>query len=149
MNNEFLMGHSLLLAHSFLKTTGLILCDLSTGTEVVQYLYNAPFALVSHGVEEDPIFNYGNVKAQELWEMSWNEFVKMPSRSSAGILEQKDRDALLREAKEKGYVGQYFGMRISKSGKIFEIQDTVLWTLYDENNVYKGQAAFIPRWRFL
>lgn len=143
------MGHSLLLAHSFLSTTGIVLCDVSSKVELVQYLYNAPFALVSHGLEEDPIFNYANIQAQELWEMTWDEFIKMPSRSSAGVVEQADRDALLREAKEKGYVGQYFGTRISKSGKMFEIQETILWTLYDERKVCRGQAAFIPRWQFL
>lgn len=141
------MGHSILLAHSFFRTTGINLYESSS--DIVQYLYNAPFALVSHGIEEDPIFNYGNMRAQELWEMDWEEFVRMPSRCSAGIVEQESREALLRKAKQKGYVDQYFGMRISKSGKIFEIQDTVLWTLYDENNIYRGQAAFIPRWRFL
>ncbi len=37
--------------------------------------------MVSHGTESDPIFNYGNRKALELWELSWDDFIEMPSKN--------------------------------------------------------------------
>ena len=43
-------------------------------------LFQSPFAVVSHGMEEDPLLNYGNQVALELWELTWEQLVKTPSR---------------------------------------------------------------------
>lgn len=42
-------------------------------------LYHAPFIVVSHGTEKDPVFNYANLSAQKLWKIDWEDFIKMPS----------------------------------------------------------------------
>src|SRR6056300_1760377 len=97
----------------------LILASFSglTGSELVdpnlpeverrQALFEAPFAVVSHGTEADPIFNYGNKTALELFEMKWDDFIKLPSRLSAEQGTQKERDQLLARVAENGYIDDY------------------------------------------
>jgi hypothetical protein len=38
-------------------------------SDVAQFLFEAPFVVVSHGIEANPILNYGNKKALTLWEL--------------------------------------------------------------------------------
>ena len=145
-----IIQHCELLAESFYKITGKKLVKENlTGEELAKVLYNGPFVLVSHGIEKDPIFNFANLKAQELWEMSWEEFVKTPSRLSAEPVAQSERQELLDKAQKHGYISDYKGVRISKSGKRFQIIDTILWNLKDSEGNYKGQAAVFDTWKFL
>ena len=46
-------------------------------------LFEAPFAVLAHGTQPDPIFFYGNATALRLWEMSFEAFTRLPSRMSA------------------------------------------------------------------
>ncbi|MEH2222843.1 MEKHLA domain-containing protein [Nostoc sp.] len=141
--------HSQYLINSFQHWTGNSLLDANgSPLEKAQALFEAPFVLVSHGTESDPIFNYGNRKALELWEFSWQEFTKMPSRKSAEEAVQEERDRLLSEAATKGF--SYFsGVRITSTGKHFEIQDGILWNLLDEQNKLCGQAAVYSKCTFI
>ena len=59
-------------------------------------LWNAPRAIVAHGTEDDPIFFYGNRLALQLFEMSFDEFTRLPSRLSAEPLAQEARVRWLR-----------------------------------------------------
>ena len=34
-------------------------------------MFRVPFTVASHGMEPDPVLNYGNQVALDLWEMSW------------------------------------------------------------------------------
>jgi hypothetical protein len=43
-------------------------------------LFNAPRVVVSHDTADDPILNYGNLMALELWNMTLTEFTATPSR---------------------------------------------------------------------
>ena len=142
-----IITYSNLLAESFLRLTGQPL--ISSGSDLAQRLYEAPFALVSHGTEADPIFRYANKTAQQLWQMTWDEFVALPSRLSAEQMLQEERDRLLQEAQSKGYIDTYQGIRIAKNGDRFKIQDTVLWNVIDSQGVQHGQACVIRRWDFL
>jgi hypothetical protein len=109
-------------------------------------IWNAPRAIVAHGTEADPVFFYGNRLALQLFEMSFAEFARLPSRLSAEPLAQQARDALLARVAQQGYVDDYSGMRIAKSGKRFMIADGTVWNLDDENGVRQGQAAvFVTR----
>lgn len=142
--------HTELLAESFFRLTGkpLVAKGLK-GEELYNTLYHAPFIVVSHGIEADPVFNFANLKAQELWEMDWAEFTQTPSRLSAETISQAERQQLLERGREKGYISDYNGIRISKSGKRFHIVNTVLWNLTDEAGNYKGQAAMFKEWKFV
>ncbi|MBW4684630.1 MAG: MEKHLA domain-containing protein [Komarekiella atlantica HA4396-MV6] len=148
---EAILRHSQRLMSSFQHWTGdsLLNINASSPQEKAQTLFEAPFVLVSHGIESDPIFNYGNRKALELWELSWEEFITMPSRKSAEEVVQEERDRLLAEAATKGFISNYCGIRISGNGKRFYIEDTILWNVLNEENQHCGQAAFFSKWKFI
>jgi len=77
-----IIEYSNLMSQSYKYLTGSNLID---SLDVARDLYYAPFTLVSHGIQSDPILRYGNLKAQQLWAMSWDELVEMPSRLTAEI----------------------------------------------------------------
>jgi len=114
-------------------------------------MFDAPCPIVSHGIEADPIFRYANRAALELWEMDWHSFTRLPSRLSAetGCAIQADRNNHLEEALKHGFVEGLAGVRISSSGRRFEIRDTVLWNVVDGAAIRHGQAAIIGRWQYL
>lgn len=130
-------AYARLLAESFVHLTGQDLGDPWTRSDPI----------VSHGTEADPIFRWANPAALALWEMDWDDFTRLPSRQSAAdtVEVQADRSRLLTEAREKGWVSGYRGIRVSATGRRFVIEDTVLWTVRDANGVIHGQAALIRR----
>lgn len=115
---------------------------------LAQDLFEAPFVVVSHGMEADPMFNYGNQQALELWELDWQSFTQMPSRQSAAPVEQEAREKLLAEAKQEGYISNYRGIRTSSTGKQFWIENVILWNVFDEQQQECGQAATFAQWQF-
>lgn len=143
-----IVRHAQLMISSFERLTGRTLINTGDDTDIAQALFEAEFALVSHGIEADPIFNYGNRKALQLWELSWEEFTLMPSRKSAQEVVQEERNRLLSETTVKGF-SNFSGVRITNSGKLFHIEDGIIWNILDEKNEYCGQAAIYSNYKFL
>jgi hypothetical protein len=117
-----------------------------TDAECALRLYHAPFAVLSHGIEPDPLFNYANLAAQRLFEHTWDEFVGMPSRLSAEAPERGERERLLARVSAHGYIDDYSGVRIAKSGRRFRILRAVVWNLSDARGRPIGQAASFSAW---
>ncbi|AFZ53054.1 MEKHLA domain-containing protein [Cyanobacterium aponinum] len=112
-------------------------------------LYNADFVVLSHNNKPDPIYNYGNQQALDLWEMNWQQLIQTPSRNTTEPISREEREALLKEANLKGYITNYGGVRVSSTGKRYLIQDITLWNLFDSNGEYCGQAATFSHWQKL
>jgi len=147
---EEIISHSQLLYTSFTTATGQNLSEGNfTPAELARQLYEASFVLLSHGTQPDPIFNYANLTAQRLWEMDWEQFTQLPSRLSAEPMAVAERQAMLAEAKEKGYISNYNGIRISRTGQRFIIKNAILWNIYDSAGTYQGQAAMFKIWEYL
>ncbi len=145
-----IIQHSQRLLNSFQHWTGRsLLQHQGSPEETAQALFEAPFVVVSHGIQADPILNYGNQKALELWEMDWQTLTQTPSRYTAEPIEREERDRLLAQAKAKGYIDDYQGIRISSTGKRFWIKDVILWGVLDEQNSPCGQAATFDHWEFI
>lgn len=145
-----LAQHAQILCTCYFRLTGRELtppCDVPDN--LVERLENAPFALLSHGTQADPIFNYGNRIALELFEMDWKEFTSLPSRLSAEPINQVERARLLNVVSQQGFVDNYSGIRISKSGRRFMILNATVWNLYDFQEKYYGQAALIRNWQHI
>ena len=141
---------SQILADSYRQLLGENLIDsVDTPEQLSQALFDAPFVLVSHGTEADPIFNYGNQTALQLWSLSWSEFIKTPSASVTEPDEMEDRALMLKQAAEQGYIENYQGIRTAKTGKKFRIERVKLWNLIDESGQKCGQAATFPSWTWL
>ncbi len=120
-----------------------------TPKAIAQQLFYAPFVLLSHGTEKDPIFNYGNRLALKLWEMDWHDFTNMPSRLTTEPVDQAERERLLAETREKGFMTNYQGVRISSQGKKFFVVNAIIWNVIDDQQVHCGQAAMFSEYRFL
>ncbi|MCD2450726.1 MEKHLA domain-containing protein [Methylicorpusculum oleiharenae] len=148
--NHFYQEHARLIRRSFEKLLNKpLLAEISDKSGIGEALYFAPFAVVSHDTKADPVFNYANAKALELFEMSWEEFISTPSRLSAEPVNQDERNRLLALVSTQGYINDYQGVRISKHGRRFMIKNAVVWNLLDEDGIYRGQAAFFDEWLML
>lgn len=117
--------------------------------DLAEKIFRAPFVLVSHGIQPDPILNYGNQTALDLWQMSWDELTATPSRLTAEAQNREERARLLAAVTSRGFVDDYSGIRISKTGRRFRIAQATVWNLLDENQNYSGQAAMFSQWEFL
>ena len=69
--SESVVAHTACLARSLKHWTGReLLLDVRDARELAEKVFGAPFVLVSHGMEADPVLNYGNATALALWEMT-------------------------------------------------------------------------------
>ncbi len=144
------VAHSQLLSNSFFHWTKKRLVeDFSSAENLSEKLYQVPFVLVSHGIEKDPVFNYANLTAQKLWNFSWEEFTQLLSRLSAESVSFEERQELLNQAQQHGFIDHYTGIRISRDGKRFRIKNTILWNVVDAAGIYHGQAAMFRDWEYL
>ena len=149
-NHAAVIAHTQLLARSYLKWTGRdLLPGLFNPAGLAKNIFHAPFVLVSHGTEADPILNYGNAAALALWEMPWAELTRTPSRLTAEVPDRDERARLLAAVTANGFIDDYAGIRISKTGRRFRIAQATVWNLLDESGTFSGQAAMFSRWEFL
>lgn len=147
---HFLLRHVEILRANYLHWTGksLIGEDIDRDSAVI-VLGEAPYAVVSHDTQTEPVFNYGNQLALSLFDMSREEFTALPSRLSAEAPSQAERAALLEAVTRQGYIDNYSGIRIARSGRRFMIKDATVWNLLTAAGVPYGQAALIRRWEML
>jgi len=149
-DNHYLTEHVSLLCNSYRHWTGkLLIPEAMANVEVGHYLYHAPFAVASHNTAADPVFNYANLKAMELFEMDWAAITSLPSRLSAEAINQEERASLLLRVSEHGFIDDYNGIRISSSGKRFRIKNATVWNLIYADGAYAGQAAMFSNWLFV
>jgi hypothetical protein len=127
-----------LIAESFERLLGRQLVE---GPDVVEALWTAPHAVVAHGIEDDPIFFFGNRAALAAFETTFEEFTRLPSRLSAEAPLRGERQGLLDRVTSHGFIDDYAGIRISAKGRRFRIENAVVWNLIDEGGVRRGQAA--------
>lgn len=145
--NDYLAEHVLLLVRSYRWSTGRdLLAPTLPAVQAARALWLAPFAVLSHGTDPDPLFNYANATALALFEMSWCELIDMPSRLSAEPLVREERKRLLSRVATLGYVDDYRGVRISRTGRRFFVREATVWNLSDEQGRCCGQAACLRRW---
>jgi hypothetical protein len=144
-----LLQHIQLLLYSFHHWTGnnlIPITNYQSPLEIANLLFNANLVVVSHGTQADPILNYGNQKALDLWKMDWHTFISTPSRYTAEVMERSEREQLLVQAKSQGYISNYRGIRIASTGDRFYIDQAIIWNVVDEEGKLWGQAATFQDW---
>ena len=109
-------------------------------------LFFSPFVVVSHADSDDPILNYGNRQALELWEMTWPELTATPSRLTAEPVNRTERARTLRQVAAHGFITDYRGVRISRTGRRFLVERATVWNVLDEHGSKRGQAATFSQW---
>jgi PAS domain S-box-containing protein len=135
-----------LLGDSYHRLTGLSLIpEQLEDSQAADWLYTtAPFGILAHNTEPDPIFIYGNQAAQSLFGYSWDELTVLPSRLSAEAPQREERQRFLEQVQRNGFVSGYSGIRITKDGRRFRIENATVWQLVDDSGTYRGQAAMLP-----
>jgi len=132
---------------SYKKFTGKALLEETVGVDSLADLHvSEHYAVLSHGIQDDPIYNYFNKGALLTFEYPEEEIYKLPSRYSAPDGEiRKDRSGLIRASVEKGFTVYTSAVRRTKTGKLFKINDGRLWNVYNTNGERVGQTAFFDR----
>ncbi len=149
--NGFHHEHACLLARTYRQFVGHDLMEDAAPSlpDFGDRLYHAPFFVASHGTQEDPIFNYGNQAALDLFEFDWDSFIELPSRKSAEPVNREERARLLEAVTRQNYIANYAGVRISSTGRRFHIPAATVWNVIDEAGQYRGQAATFSNWKHL
>jgi MEKHLA domain-containing protein len=148
--NGYLERHVRLLLDSFRHWTGKDLVQQQQSSrDQARELFYAPFVVLSHDWGSDPLLNYANKAGLRLFELTWEELIALPSRLTAGPLHRDQRARLLGQVTQQGYIEDYTGVRISRSGQRFLIEQATVWNVRDEQGTPYGQAATFGRWRFL
>lgn len=120
-----------------------------TPLDQAERLFNSPFVAASHGLQDDPVLNYGNQTALDLWEMNWDTFIQTPSRLTAEPINREERARMLQQAQTQGYISDYRGVRISSTGKQFLVEQATIWNIQKPDGTALGQGATFAAWRFL
>ena len=124
--------------------------ERATEQPIALWLYHdAPFCLLAHDGGADPHFIYANAAAQACFGYSWDDFTRLPSRLSAEAPDRNERQRLLDAVARSGFIDDYRGIRVSKSGRRFWIEKAVVWELIDQVGTRHGQAAMFRSWRDL
>ncbi len=120
-----------------------------TPLEQAERLFNSAFVVASHGVENDPLLNYGNQAALNLWAMDWQQFTQIPSRLTAEPVNREERARMLEQAGTQGYISDYRGVRISSTGKRFLVDQAIIWNIHKPDGTTIGQGATFSSWKYL
>ena len=127
--------------------TGTSLVDRMDGVERLdEVTANERYAVLSHGTQDDPIYNYANRATLLAFQYPEEGFYQLASRNSAPAgATRDDRDALVEEFKAKGYGVFPTAIRQTKTGELFEITDISLSNVYNEQGGRVGQMAVFDR----
>ena len=141
------LAHCIL--RSFERAFGRPLLAGDRGAHAPQELFGADTVVLAHDGGTDPALIYANAAALQLWERTWAEMIGMPSRLTAEPQERAGRARMLATALEQHASEGYTGVRISKSGRRFQIHNARLWTLWGPGDQPCGQAAAFSNWWWL
>jgi len=142
--------HSRILLDSYRHWVGHELLPRNrSAEEQAEALFEAPFVVVSHGTQPDPILNYGNRTALQLWHITMDQLRQTPSRLTAEPLHRDERARLLDRTTRQGFVDDYQGIRIATTGQRFLIRQATVWNLQDAGGLPVGQAATFSHWELL
>ena len=144
------IAHTQIMLDSFRHYVGReLIARTGRPDEDARSVFEAPFVVVSHGTQDDPILNYGNQTALTLWEMDIPTLTSMRSRLTAEPMHRDERAQLMTRAARDGFVDDYRGIRVTSSGKRFLIEQAIIWNLIDVNGQRVGQAATFSDWKWL
>jgi PAS domain-containing protein len=133
-----------LLTDSYTRTVGKQL--VGPGQDAAWLYGDAPFAVLAHNIADDPVFIYANRTAQRCFEYGFDELITIPSRLSAEAPNRAERQRLLDAVASDGFISNYRGLRIAKSGRRFWIEGGIVWELTDGAGNRHGQAALFTSW---
>jgi hypothetical protein len=103
-------------------------------------VWDGAFALLTH--DRNAILSYGNRFALGLWETDWETLTVTPSRLTAPEEDRAARAEIMAAVERDGFTRAYTGRRVSRSGRLFLIENATVFTLTDEKGAGFGTGAF-------
>jgi hypothetical protein len=109
---------------------------------------NQRHVVISHGTQDDPIFNYANEAGLKFFDYSEEEFVQLQSKYSTpdGFL-RADRTVIVERVRDQGWVIIDKAVRQNKSGDCFLVHRILFFNVFDDDGKRIGQAATFDRER--
>jgi hypothetical protein len=148
--HRYHVEHAERLRRTFHALTGRDLIDPTLSPDAAaDALFHAPFVVLSHDAAPDPLLTYGNRAALDLFALTWEELIQMPSRLTAEVPNRAERARLLAQVAARGFIDDYSRVRIARTGRRFLIQRATVWNLTDDQGRRCGQAATFREWRNL
>ena len=129
------------------RLSGESLLDKMEGVGSVAEVHgNERYAVLSHGIQEDPIYNYFNEGALQTFLWPPEEIYSVPSRYSApsGNVRQ-ERQQLMQNVVEQDLRVFPTAIRQNKLGKQFQLTNVLLWNVYNNDGDRVGQTALFDR----
>mmetsp|Transcript_21162 Transcript_21162/g.31381 ORF Transcript_21162/g.31381 Transcript_21162/m.31381 type:complete len:243 (+) Transcript_21162:68-796(+) len=119
--------------------------DESSDNDIYKFICrNERYVLISHGTQDDPVYNFGNLACLQAFARSWDNLTSMPSRLCVVSKSQDEalRIELMQNVTNFGFVdGEYRGYRVRGDGKFIKLTECCVWNCYEDNGEYIGQAA--------
>lgn len=143
--NAFVSEYVDLIVSNFDKHGHSLIGSCKTKKDQARAIWEAPFVVLAHNANQPPLFAYGNRCGLEIFEMDWQQLITCHSHRSAEPEEREERARLLREVADNGIIHHYSGIRISSTGKRFQIDNATICNLWDGEQ-YVGQAAVFKEW---
>lgn len=116
---------------------------------VTEQLFEYNAVILAHNTAADPTFVFANRTAMTLWQYDWSEIIGLPSRLTAEPDLRPNREQLLARVREFGFIDDYSGVRVSKTGERFLIEQATVWNVLDRAGERIGQAATFNHWTSL
>ncbi|VEI19244.1 MEKHLA domain [Serratia plymuthica] len=85
--------------------------------------HQAPYSLLAHEGDVEPVFIYANHCAQQCFGYSFDEFIALPSRLNASPVDRAERQQLLDKTARQGIAQGYRGLQVDEFGNAFSIYD--------------------------
>lgn len=142
--NGYLADHADLILRCYHHWFGSALVEPTN--DAARALFEAPFAVLSHNTDADPLLNYANRQGLSLFAVDWDELLTLPSRLTAEAPLREERQRLLETVTRQGYIDNYSGIRIARTGQRFRIEQARVWNLFDAQGQAAGQAALLTHW---
>lgn len=145
---EKLAPHTSILLNSYSRYLGKeLIFRTGNAHQDAQNLIQSEWVVLSCNADVDPVLNFANLRALQLWE--WDQMIQTKAKETAEPDERNLREQLLKQVQLNGYAENYTGVRISRTGKRFLIQKACVWNLVSNSGVYLGQSAAFKSWEYL
>ena len=120
--------------------------DLQNVTSPEELDQNERFGILSHGTQQDPIYNYGNKASLLLFDETLENLCQTPSRYSTVESLMQDREQLIQQIADVGYGTITNALRTTTRGKLFVMETIWIWHVHHPNNGQRiGLAALYDR----
>ncbi len=77
------------------------------------------------------------------------QLVVTPSRYTAEVPLRDERERLLARVAAAGFIEDYAGVRVSRSGRRCMLANATVWNLNDGQGIFRGQASTFEGWTCL